>query len=77
MKNFSSDLLTVGIAGTGAMGRGIVQMMAQAGCRVMLYDVQAGAAGKARDHVVTMLGKLAEKGRLSAPQIPNRPGDRQ
>ena len=69
MKNFSSDLLTVGVAGTGAMGRGIVQMMAQAGCRVMLYDVQAGAAGKARGHVVAMLGKLAEKGRLAAPQV--------
>ena len=62
MKNFSTDPLTVGIAGTGAMGRGIAQMMAQAGCEVLLFDVQAGAALKAQEYVAAMLGKLVEMG---------------
>ena len=68
MKKFATDRLVVGIAGTGAMGRGIAQVIAQAGCEVLLYDVQEGAAGKARDYVIGMLGKLAEKGRLTAAQ---------
>jgi 3-hydroxybutyryl-CoA dehydrogenase len=65
LKDFATGKLIVGIAGTGAMGRGIAQVMAQAGCEVLLYDVQAGAAQKAREHVESMLGKLAEKGRIS------------
>ena len=68
MKDFSQAGLIVGIAGTGAMGRGIAQVMAQAGCGVLLYDVQDGAARKARDYVAGMLGKLAEKGRLKPDQ---------
>jgi 3-hydroxybutyryl-CoA dehydrogenase len=68
MKNFASDRLVVGIAGTGAMGRGIAQVIAQGGCEVLLYDVQEGAAQKARDYVAGMLAKLAEKGRLSTIQ---------
>ena len=35
---------TVGIVGTGAMGRGIAQMAAQAGSQVLLFDVQSDAA---------------------------------
>ena len=68
MKDFSKDALTVGIAGTGAMGRGIVQVMAQAGCNVLLYDTFDGAAQKACDYVAGMLAKLAEKGKLTADQ---------
>lgn len=68
MKNFATDTLTVGIAGTGAMGRGIVQVMAQAGCNVLLYDTLDGAAQKAREYVSSMLGKLAEKGRVTTAQ---------
>ncbi len=30
---------TLGIVGTGAMGRGIAQLAAQAGLNVMLFDV--------------------------------------
>lgn len=65
MKDFATDRLVVGVAGCGAMGRGIAQVMAQAGCEVRLYDVQEGAAQQARDHVDAMLGKLAEKGRIA------------
>ena len=36
--------LTLGIAGAGAMGRGIAQIAAQAGVRVLLFDLAPGAA---------------------------------
>ena len=68
MKDFYKATLTVGVAGTGAMGRGIVQVMVQAGCDVLLYDAFDGAAQKAKDYVSGMLVKLAEKGKLTAQQ---------
>jgi len=68
MKNFAAERLVVGIAGTGAMGRGIAQVIAQAGCEVLLYDVREGAAAKALDYVAGMLARLVEKGRLTPAQ---------
>ncbi len=59
----------IGIVGTGAMGRGIAQIAAQAGIRVLLFDAMAGAAQTARDNVVATLAKLAEKGKLSAQAL--------
>ena len=38
---------TLGIVGTGAMGRGIAQLAAQAGLNVMLFDVKEGAVAEA------------------------------
>jgi 3-hydroxybutyryl-CoA dehydrogenase len=55
---------TVGIVGTGAMGRGIAQLAAQAGSLVKLFDTQADAAGKAREALATQWDKLVGKGRL-------------
>jgi 3-hydroxybutyryl-CoA dehydrogenase len=61
--------LCIGIVGTGAMGRGIAQIAAQAGIRVLLYDALHGAAASARDTVISTLGKLAEKGKISATEL--------
>ena len=55
---------TVGIVGTGAMGRGIAQIAAQAGSIVKLMDNQAGAAEKAREAICAQWDKLVEKGRM-------------
>ncbi|MDP1739481.1 3-hydroxyacyl-CoA dehydrogenase [Polaromonas sp.] len=55
---------TVGLVGTGAMGRGIAQIAAQAGSIVKLYDAQPGAAAKAISALATQWDKLVEKGRL-------------
>lgn len=55
---------TVGIVGTGAMGRGIAQIAAQAGSTVLLYDTQAQAVTKARDAISAQWDKLVDKGRL-------------
>ena len=57
---------TIGIVGTGAMGRGIAQIAAQAGSTVLLFDTQPDAVTKARDAVSTQWDKLVEKGRIDA-----------
>ncbi len=59
-----SPNLTLGIVGAGAMGRGIAQIAAQAGIRVLLFDLQPGAAGAARDAVAATLSGLAAKGKI-------------
>ncbi len=56
----------VGIVGTGAMGRGIAQIAAQAGSTVQLMDAQTGAAAKAREAICNQWDRLVEKGRLDA-----------
>jgi 3-hydroxybutyryl-CoA dehydrogenase len=59
----------IGIVGAGAMGRGIAQIAAQAGVRVRLFDLQAGAAASARDQIKAQLLRLQEKGKLSAAAV--------
>ncbi len=55
---------TVGIVGTGAMGRGIAQIAAQAGCTVKLFDLQADAAQNAKAALASQWDKLVAKNRL-------------
>src|SRR5579859_2467559 len=69
MKDFQKDSLTIGVAGTGAMGRGIAQIAVQSGAQVVLYDAMDGAAQKAKDYIAGMLAKLGEKGKLTAEQV--------
>jgi len=59
----------IGVVGAGTMGRGIVQLFAQAGHVVRCHDAQPGAAAKAVQAVLEQLGKLVEKGRLSADAL--------
>jgi 3-hydroxybutyryl-CoA dehydrogenase len=63
-----SDLVA-GVAGTGTMGRGIAQVLAQCGARTLVFDAQPGAARKARDAIAQSLGKLVEKGRITAGEV--------
>jgi 3-hydroxybutyryl-CoA dehydrogenase len=60
---------TVGIVGAGTMGRGIVQLFAQAGHPVRCFDAQPGAAAKAVDYVLKMIGRNVDKGRLGADEF--------
>ncbi len=60
---------TLGIVGSGAMGRGIAQIAAASGCTVLLLDSRPGAAEEARTYVAGMLGKLADKGKISQPAL--------
>ena len=61
-----SEHLTLAVVGTGAMGRGIAQIAAQAGCRVLLLDARDGAAAEAKAALAAQWGKLVEKGKMSA-----------
>jgi 3-hydroxybutyryl-CoA dehydrogenase len=60
---------TVGVAGAGAMGRGIAQIAAQAGSTVWLYDTQAGAVQRALQDLGAQWDKLQEKGRMDAAAV--------
>ncbi len=57
---------TVGIVGTGAMGRGIAQIAAQAGSEVRLFDAQEGAAQRAREALGEQWDRLVAKGRMES-----------
>lgn len=55
----------IAVVGTGAMGRGIAQMGAQAGSDVLLFDASSGAAKAAVDALRNTWSGLAEKGKIS------------
>jgi len=61
--------LIAGVVGSGTMGRGIVQVLAQCGVRTLVFDTNPGAAQAARDSVAQALGRLAEKGRVPLPEV--------
>jgi 3-hydroxybutyryl-CoA dehydrogenase len=56
--------LSLAVIGAGVMGRGIAQIAAQAGIRVLLHDSRQGAAREAKDAVSAQLKRLHEKGRI-------------
>lgn len=58
------DLL-VGVVGTGAMGRGIMQIAAQGGFKVIAFDERAGAAEAAVTAIGAALTSTVSKGRLT------------
>ena len=57
--------LTVGIVGTGAMGRGIAQVTAQGGMKAVMFDAAPGGAAKAKAAILETLKGLVAKGRLT------------
>jgi len=56
--------LVAGVAGSGTMGRGIVQVLAQCGVRTLVFDAKPGAAQTAKDAVAKSLTTLVQKGRV-------------
>ena len=61
--------LTVGVVGTGAMGRGIAQVTAQGGIKAVMFDAAPGGAAKAKAGIVEVLKGLAIKGRLTDADV--------
>jgi 3-hydroxybutyryl-CoA dehydrogenase len=59
-----SDLVA-GVAGSGTMGRGIAQVLAQCGVRTLVFDAKPGAAQAAKDGIGKTLASLVQKGRVS------------
>ena len=59
------EIHTIGIAGAGAMGRGIAQIAAQAGLAVVMFDVQPAALVAARDNLDSTFQTLVSKGKIT------------
>lgn len=68
MSSPSTAIQTLGLVGTGAMGRGIAQIAAQAGLTVKLYDANPAAVDAALGALRDTLDKLAAKGKVSPEQ---------
>jgi 3-hydroxybutyryl-CoA dehydrogenase len=64
MTSRNHSIETIGIVGTGAMGRGIAQIAALAGLTVRLYDTNPTAVSAARDYLADTFAKLTAKGKL-------------
>ena len=58
--------LTIGVIGCGTMGRGIAQIAAAAGCRVILVDGRTGAAAEAKSAIAAIFDKLTARGKMTA-----------
>jgi 3-hydroxybutyryl-CoA dehydrogenase len=56
----------VGVVGCGLMGSGIAQIAAQAGCKVIVREVNEERLNKGLQSIEKSLGKFVEKGTLSA-----------
>jgi 3-hydroxybutyryl-CoA dehydrogenase len=66
-----ASTLCLGIIGSGTMGRGIAQIAAASGIRVLLADARDGAADEARAAVAATFDRLAAKGRMTAEAVGN------
>ena len=58
--------MKIGVIGSGAMGSGIAQVVAQAGYEVVVYDQQKAALERAENGLKATLSKLVDKGKISA-----------
>ena len=67
----SNPPLIVGVVGAGAMGRGIAQVAAAAGHRVLLSDAITEVVDGARDAIRWGLTRDVAKGRLDQPRADN------
>lgn len=64
-RHVEQDLQRVGVVGAGAMGRGIAQVCAAAGCTVQLFDSMKDGVKLALEAVRVDLEQSVVKGRLS------------
>ncbi|MFC3282883.1 3-hydroxyacyl-CoA dehydrogenase NAD-binding domain-containing protein [Litchfieldella rifensis] len=58
-------IANIAVIGAGTMGQGIAQLCAQQGYTTWLYDVQDGAAERARQRIAQALDRRVAKGRMT------------
>ena len=58
------DIKKIGVVGTGVMGCGIAQLVAQSGFNVVVQDISNEILSKAMKNIEKNLDRLAEKGKL-------------
>src|SRR5690554_2950580 len=64
-----SKMKKVGVVGSGAMGSGIAQVLASAGCEVLVFDRDEKALKRAEQALMTAWNKQIAKGRIDASQL--------
>lgn len=65
MSVINSSFNSIGVIGSGQMGAGIAQVLAQYGIQVILQDVRADALTKAMTGMEKSIQKLIEKGKVT------------
>ncbi len=60
---------TVGVVGCGLMGSGIAQIAAEAGCAVIVREVNDALLAKGKGKIEAFLKKAVEKGKATADQM--------
>lgn len=60
-----NQMTNIGVIGAGTMGRGIAQIAATFGHEVILTDTSEKVIQEARNHLLKILNRLVEKGRLT------------
>jgi 3-hydroxybutyryl-CoA dehydrogenase len=65
------DFERIGVVGAGAMGKGIVQIVAQAGLNVMMFDQQLEATHAARQTLGQTWDKLVARGKMTEAAAQN------
>ncbi|WP_400193148.1 3-hydroxyacyl-CoA dehydrogenase family protein [Hymenobacter sp. B81] len=63
-----SAIQKIAVVGAGTMGAGIAQLCVQAGYPTQLFDLNQATLLRARQSIEAGLGKLEEKGRLTAEE---------
>jgi 3-hydroxybutyryl-CoA dehydrogenase len=63
-----NSIKSIGIVGAGTMGHGIAQVAAQSGYDVLLVDVSPDALQRGLAQIGKGLGRLVDKGKLSAEE---------
>lgn len=64
----NTETMTIGVVGSGQMGRGIAQTAAQAGCKVTLSDLNAETAKGGKDTIARSLDRLVSKEKITPDQ---------
>ena len=64
-QDINSPDYTIGVIGTGTMGRGIAQISVVGGYKVKMFDAQEDAAAKAEEFIHRMVNRAAEKGQIT------------
>lgn len=63
-----NEIRKVAVVGSGVMGRGLAQLLCQSGLHVTLVNRNPASLASARDEVSRRLGRLVERGNLTAEQ---------
>jgi len=62
------EIKKLGVVGAGTMGNGIAQVAAQAGCEVVMRDIEDRFVQRGLNSIDKFLGKSVEKGKIEAKE---------